>query len=176
MIRYREIADALRSQIQTGKYPVGTKLPGISALQETYGWPSLNTVRAAQQLLVDEGMLQTRQGVGAFVIRSSPLRQVDVGQTLAVAQEALGTAIAALNAHGRLTIDLDDNTSYVLTEGLRHWARHLQREADVEGKHIDGLRAEMRDWAATAEALASQVELAHMPAAESDRPGADEPV
>ena len=58
MARYREIADDLRAKIQAGIYPVGTKLPSISDLQEQYDVPALNTIRGAQQVLVDEGMLE----------------------------------------------------------------------------------------------------------------------
>jgi hypothetical protein len=67
-----------------------------------------------------------------------------------------------------LTIDLDDDTSYPLTEGLRYWAGHLLREADIEGKHHDDLRVQMRSWAATAETLANRAELALAPAATSE--------
>ena len=34
--------------------------------------PGLNTIRQAQQLLVDDGLVETRQGVGAFVLRNDP--------------------------------------------------------------------------------------------------------
>ena len=78
MARYQEIADDLRKRIQSGEFPVGAKLPGISALQERYGvTKSLGTIRAAQQLLVADGMLRTEQGVGAFVTATHPVRQVE---------------------------------------------------------------------------------------------------
>ena len=98
MARYREIADDLRAKIQAGIYPVGTKLPSISDLQEQYDVPALNTIRGAQQVLVDEGMLETRQGVGAFVIAADSLGELDVTATLAQARDSLTTVLAALEA------------------------------------------------------------------------------
>src|SRR5713101_8241232 len=94
--RYREIADDLRARIQSGQFSVGTKLPGISALMEQYQVPGLNTIRAAQQLLVDEGMLETRQGVGAFVIAAESARSLDVTAELTRARDTLTTVLAAL--------------------------------------------------------------------------------
>ncbi|RYF60906.1 MAG: GntR family transcriptional regulator [Comamonadaceae bacterium] len=46
----------------------GEDRSGISELQEEYGIRSLNTVRAAQQRVAEEGLLEARQGVGAFVV------------------------------------------------------------------------------------------------------------
>ncbi|MDN5854878.1 MAG: GntR family transcriptional regulator, partial [Actinomycetia bacterium] len=64
MSRYREIADDLRERIQSGEFPVDSRLPGIIALQERYDVRGLNTIRAAQQALVQEGILRTERGVG----------------------------------------------------------------------------------------------------------------
>jgi len=96
--RYREIADDLRAKIQAGTYPIGSKLPSISDLQEMYDVPALNTIRAAQQILVDEGMLETRQGVGAFVVAANSVAALDVTATLAQARDNLTTVLAALEA------------------------------------------------------------------------------
>src|SRR5438876_650101 len=109
MARYREIADDLRARIQSGQYPEGSKLPGIAELMKKYQVPGLNTIRAAQQLLVEEGMLETRQGVGAFVISSGPLQQVDVAGELLQARDALTRVITALRApRYAVTFELSD--------------------------------------------------------------------
>lgn len=97
MARYREIAEDLRRRIGAGEFSPGQQLPSIAALQEHYDVPGLNTIRQAQQLLVDDGLVETRQGVGAFVLRTDPQpRTVDVLAELRAARSALTRAIAAL--------------------------------------------------------------------------------
>lgn len=99
MARYLEIADDLRNRIQTGEFPVGSQLPSISILQDEYDVPGLNTIRSAQQVLVEEGLLRTQQGVGAFVIASQPPeRPLDVVAVLEAARNDLSRAINALRA------------------------------------------------------------------------------
>ena len=62
-----------------------------------YRVPGLNTIRQAQQLLVDDGLVETRQGVGSFVLRTDPVpRPVDVLAELRAARISINRAIAAL--------------------------------------------------------------------------------
>ena len=58
----------------------------------------LNTIRqAGPTLLVDDGLVETRQGVGSFVLRAEPVpRPVDVLAELRTARSALERAITAL--------------------------------------------------------------------------------
>jgi len=96
--RYGEIADALRDRIAQGRYPVGTKLPGITALMTEFHVKGLNTVRQAQQRLVDEGLLRTEQGVGAWVIarHSNTHSARQILEDLRDAQSAITRAITHL--------------------------------------------------------------------------------
>jgi DNA-binding GntR family transcriptional regulator len=97
MARYRDIAQDLRTRITGGEFAPGDQLPSIQSLMEYYGVPGLNTIRQAQQLLVDDGLVETRQGVGSFVLRSEPVpRPVNVLAELRVARSALNRAIIAL--------------------------------------------------------------------------------
>lgn len=97
MARYRDIASDIKHRIAAGEFPVGEQLPAITALMEHYRVPGLNTIRQAQQLLVDDGLLETRQGIGVFVLRTEPLpKPVDVLAELRTARAALNTAITAL--------------------------------------------------------------------------------
>ena len=97
MARYRDIAEDLRRRIADGEFSPGQQLPSIATLQQRYDVPGLNTIRQAQQLLVDDGLLETRQGVGAFVLRTdAEPRVVDVLAELRSARTALNRAIAAL--------------------------------------------------------------------------------
>jgi DNA-binding GntR family transcriptional regulator len=95
--RYSEIAADLRRRIQAGEFPVGSTLPGIGDLMEYYDVAGLNTIRAAEQVLVKEGLLRTRHGVGTFVEAVEPLSATpDVLIELRVARDALTRAITAL--------------------------------------------------------------------------------
>jgi DNA-binding GntR family transcriptional regulator len=97
MARYRDIAADLRTRIAAGEFAPGDQLPPITALMAHYKVPGLNTIRQAQQLLVDDGLVETRQGVGSFVLRAEPVpRQVDVLAELRTARSALERAITAL--------------------------------------------------------------------------------
>lgn len=73
--QWRIICTDLRRRIIDGEWEIGDRLPPIKVLQAEYDAQSLNTVRAAQQALVDEGLLETHQGRGAFVVSLTPLQR-----------------------------------------------------------------------------------------------------
>lgn len=101
MARYREIYEDLRQRVLSGEFPVGERLPSIADLQEHYDVPGLNTIRQAQQLLVDDGLVETRQGVGAFVISHEPTdRAIDVVAELRATRAAIDRALTALAGGG----------------------------------------------------------------------------
>ncbi|MBP0484442.1 phosphonate metabolism transcriptional regulator PhnF [Sagittula salina] len=60
------IARALREEIAEGRYAPGDKLPTEAQLSERHG-VNRHTVRHAIAALVDEGVVRTRRGAGAFV-------------------------------------------------------------------------------------------------------------
>ncbi|MFI6031651.1 GntR family transcriptional regulator [Amycolatopsis magusensis] len=162
MSRYREIADVLRGRIEHGEYPVGSRLPGIAALQKEFGVPGLNTIRGAQQVLIEEGMLEARQGVGVFVISSTPRHQLDIVATVAGARDSLNAALAAMTAPQRsVTLDfdqLDEYAHFVLTSALQEWAS--QQRFEAENETDEPLRTKRLKWAAVAETLEELVEAA----------------
>lgn len=63
---WKAIADALRSDLAEGRYAPGDKLPTETALAERFG-VNRHTVRHGVSALVDEGLIRTRRGSGAFV-------------------------------------------------------------------------------------------------------------
>jgi len=66
MPKYRDLAAVLRDQIERGELPPGEKLPYTDELVAQYGY-SKHTVRAAVQLLVDEGLVIARRRYGTVV-------------------------------------------------------------------------------------------------------------
>jgi GntR family transcriptional regulator len=69
---YRQIADDLRRQIETGELAPGSQLATEIELRETYN-ASRNTVRDAIKVLTTRGLVETRPGQGTFVVeRISP--------------------------------------------------------------------------------------------------------
>jgi GntR family transcriptional regulator len=64
---YRQIADDLRRQIETGELPPGSQLRTELELREKYT-ASRNTVRDAIKWLITRGLVETRPGQGTFVV------------------------------------------------------------------------------------------------------------
>jgi len=63
---YIQIRNYLHTQIQTGAYPIGTRLPSERELAEQFG-VSRMTARQALLLLAREGLTYTRVGKGTYV-------------------------------------------------------------------------------------------------------------
>lgn len=66
---YRMIHEQLREQIRLGVYPGGSYLPSERALGEKYSVDRI-TVRKALELLVEEGMVEKKPGIGTQVRES----------------------------------------------------------------------------------------------------------
>ena len=66
---YRQIADDLRRQIETGDLPPGSQLRTELELREKYS-ASRNTVRDAIKWLATRGLVETRPGQGTFVVET----------------------------------------------------------------------------------------------------------
>jgi GntR family transcriptional regulator len=64
---YRQIAEDLRAQIESGKLKPGQQLQTEIELRDRYG-ASRNTVRDAIKLLTTLGLVETRPGQGTFVV------------------------------------------------------------------------------------------------------------
>ncbi len=69
--RYRELSDVLQKEIETEKFPVGSRMPTELELCERFD-VSRFTVREALRRLIDLGMVLRRQGSGTVVISRNP--------------------------------------------------------------------------------------------------------
>jgi GntR family transcriptional regulator len=72
-VRYQEIAGELRRRVAAGEFAGGRLLPSEAQLATTFA-ASRVTVRRALEELHDEGLIDSRQGLGWFVA-ADPLRQ-----------------------------------------------------------------------------------------------------
>jgi GntR family transcriptional regulator len=66
---YRQIAEDLRHQIETGQLRPGEQLKTEIELREKYS-ASRNTIRDAIKLLTTRGLIETRPGQGTFVVET----------------------------------------------------------------------------------------------------------
>ncbi|NYT37891.1 FadR family transcriptional regulator [Allopusillimonas soli] len=66
-----QVADALRARIDAGMYAPGDKLPAEPALVEKFGF-SRTVIREAIATLRADGLVESRQGAGVFVLAPRP--------------------------------------------------------------------------------------------------------
>jgi len=64
--RYKQAAAFIRSAVEAGDLKSGDALPAEAQLSD-YMDVSVDTIRAALQLLRDEGIVVTSQGIGSFI-------------------------------------------------------------------------------------------------------------
>ncbi|WP_125565241.1 GntR family transcriptional regulator [Companilactobacillus insicii] len=69
-ILYQNIAEDIKKNILSGKYPVGKLIPTENELEKMYKVSKI-TIRKAVQLLVGEGYLVKKSGIGTTVISNS---------------------------------------------------------------------------------------------------------
>ena len=66
--KYCEIADQLKGEIRTGKYPPGSVFPSLKMICRRFGVSYLTAVKALESLK-DLGLVKSQNGVGTFVAR-----------------------------------------------------------------------------------------------------------
>jgi DNA-binding transcriptional MocR family regulator len=69
------LAVLLRGMVIARQMPIGAQLPSEPELQARYG-VSRDTVRHAVQYLRESGLVETRRGVGHFVIMTPKVREI----------------------------------------------------------------------------------------------------
>ncbi|MBH0130239.1 FadR/GntR family transcriptional regulator [Salinibacterium sp. NK8237] len=106
-----QAAGVLLGRIGAGEWPLGHKLPGETTLAAEIG-VGRSTLREAIRELAGQGVLESRQGSGVFVISTDiaedwdvVLRRVSVASVIE-ARVAIEAEAAALAAHRRTPSDL----------------------------------------------------------------------
>jgi DNA-binding GntR family transcriptional regulator len=103
---YQRIADDLRAKIENESWPVGTQLPSIRVLAESYSAGTM-TIQRAIGVLRDSGLIATTQGHGTFVRGTDGGRDaVEVTAAEHIARmeadiERLTDSLVALKRHPR---------------------------------------------------------------------------
>jgi GntR family transcriptional regulator len=88
---YKRVADELRAQIRVGQLAPGTRLPSLPQLGQRFRVSS-DVARQAIAILRAEGLVETRQGAGAFVRTFAQITRNSPGR-LSRAQWGSGKAI-----------------------------------------------------------------------------------
>ena len=151
-----QLAEALAVSIRDGQLPPGQRLPTESALMERFG-VSRTVVREALSRLKTLGLIESRQGSGAFVKSSAPALEqlvlapdgsVDAVIQMVEVRRALETESAALAAARRSPQDL---------RRIKAAAQVLERAVAARG---DGVAEDVAFHAAIAEAARNPYLLA----------------
>lgn len=77
-VKYRRIADDLRSRITAGELVIGDRVPSQPQLCDDYGVSKTTADKALNQLAA-EGLIVRRSGSGSFVLAVPETRRVMVG-------------------------------------------------------------------------------------------------
>lgn len=95
-LSYREVADKLREQIESGDIPTGTPIPSASELMEQFGVSS-TVIKNAMILLRSSGHIEGQQGRAVYAkLPTGPdwlVEVIDAGTALA--EVAAGSSKAA---------------------------------------------------------------------------------
>ncbi|MEE1669464.1 FadR/GntR family transcriptional regulator [Streptomyces sp. NPDC003631] len=163
-----QVIAALRNQITSGEWPVGSRIPTEPELVEQLG-VARNTVREAVRALAHNGLLDIRQGSGTYVVATSELAGVmhrrfadaDRGH-IAELRSTLESGAAKLAAERRTERDLKqldallvrrqeawesgDTEAFVTADATFHMAVVAASHNDVMTAMYADLVEVLRDW------------------------------
>jgi GntR family transcriptional regulator len=100
---YLQLIERVKHAIATGAMRPGEQLPGIRPLAEELVI-NPNTVAKAYRELEHEGVIELRQGAGAFVSGSAPSKRD--AEKLRTAQSAVAATVEKLRARGLADEDI----------------------------------------------------------------------
>ncbi|WP_339102019.1 GntR family transcriptional regulator [Candidatus Enterococcus clewellii] len=79
-VLYMDVAEQIKADILSGKYPVGSLLPTESELEELFGVSKI-TIRRAIEILADEELLEKKSGKGTTVLSDRPYNKISKAGT-----------------------------------------------------------------------------------------------
>ncbi|MER7794529.1 GntR family transcriptional regulator [Streptomyces sp. NPDC097640] len=131
---YRQVADAVRRDIEAGRIKPGEQLPSYRELEERFDVASM-TARSAVRVLRDEGLVYTVQGRGSYVADAvGPGGELIEVKTYTGGRAAPGAESGpdSTKAAGSLTETL---------HALRDELRTLNAEVKALRREVDDLKA-----------------------------------
>ncbi|EPH46922.1 FadR/GntR family transcriptional regulator [Streptomyces aurantiacus] len=163
-----QVISELRTQISSGEWPVGSRIPTEPELVEQLG-VARNTVREAVRALAHNGLLDIRQGSGTYVVATSELagvmqrRFADASpRHIAELRATLESSAARLAAERRTERDLrqldtllarreaawasGDAEAFVAADTTLHLAVVAASHNDVMTAMYADLGEVLRDW------------------------------
>ncbi|MFK4103113.1 FadR/GntR family transcriptional regulator [Streptomyces sp. NPDC019531] len=163
-----QVIAALRNQITSGEWPVGSRIPTEPELVEQLG-VARNTVREAVRALAHNGLLDIRQGSGTYVVATSELagvmhrRFADADpRHVAELRSTLESSAARLAAERRTEKDLKqldallvrreeawesgDTEAFVTADATFHLAVVAASHNEVMTEMYADLGEVLRDW------------------------------
>ncbi|MFC7903291.1 FadR/GntR family transcriptional regulator [Streptomyces griseoincarnatus] len=163
-----QVIAALRAQITSGEWPVGSRIPTEPELVEQLG-VARNTVREAVRALAHNGLLDIRQGSGTYVVATSELAGVmhrrfagADPRHIAELRSSLESSAARLAAQRRTEKDLKqldallqrreeawesgDAETFVTADATFHMAVVAASHNDVMTALYADLVEVLRDW------------------------------
>lgn len=176
-----QTAQVILGRIQSGTWPLGHRLPGETTLAATLG-VGRSTVREAIRELAGQGVLESKQGAGVFVVALEPravwddvLRRASIVAVIE-ARAAIETEAAGLAASRRTRTDLaalrraladraaaaDDVVTLVAADTAFHRAVVVAAHNDLLAELFDGFAPRIRT------AMVDMLRLAPMSDADGD--------
>lgn len=101
---YAQVKDDLQLRIEKGELQAGSRIPSEKELTEYYGVSTI-TIRRATAELVDEGVLERKQGKGTFVTRRTFRRSFRETRSFSEICEGNGMEVSTKLLKGEIVAD-----------------------------------------------------------------------
>ena len=112
-ILYRDVADKLKEDIMSGRYPIGSFLPTETELEATFNVSKI-TVRIAIELLAEDEYVEKRSGRGTTVLSNRPYNKLSKGTTFSQLLEKTGKEYTKKNLSYELVELAPEHPAYSL--------------------------------------------------------------